>query len=165
MPTVTVTLKKANDVSISGTKTFTFATLERPAGTSWYRYKVTNPSFGSSVALQGKLGTVGRGNWDTHKSYIEWDEDESPKPSVTVYNGTGNKLTNFTITLTVEFTVKSVTQGSIIKKYVRDALIASGSTAFDVHIAGGPEDALVCTKFSSGTSAKASTFNDKFNLD
>ena len=134
MPVVTTVLKKANDVATTGTKTFTFDKFEIPEGTKWYRYKVTNPTYGSSVPLQGKLGTVGWGSWDTHKSYIEWDGEENVKPKVTVANNTGQKLTNFTITLTIECKVKPVSEGSIIKKSVRNALIASGSTYFDVYV-------------------------------
>ena len=176
MPVITKTVKETKSVGKSssvGAVTFTFPSLAIPDGTKFYRYKVTNSNnAGSSVLqLQGSVGGVGWGNWDTHKSYIEWDGDDDKKANVSVRNLTQSSF-NVTLTITFEFKVKPVSQGSIIKKYVRDALKESGSPYFDVYVfdesntnSAVPVDALLDSKFSSGTIAKASTFNDKHNLE
>lgn len=147
--------KKVSPSSSVGEVTFTFPSFTVPLGEKFKRYKVTNSNGAtpSILALQGKLATVGWGNWDTHKSYIDWDGDDDKKPNVGVRNLTGS---SFNVTLTITFETEDLGWEPVSKG---DKILAADRLQTGTGTTVG--NIIKDSAFTSGTIATASGFNEK----
>jgi len=147
--------KRVEKSSSVGDVTFTFPSFSVPLGEKFKRYKVTNSNGAgsSTLPLQGKLSGVGWGNWDTHKSYIDWDGEDDKKANVVVRNVTQSSF-NVTITITFEtedLGWEAVTAGE--KILAADRLqTGTGTTVGNI---------IKDSHFTAGTIAYADSFNSE----
>lgn len=149
----------AASLSAGTAKTFTTAEFTVPAGERFVGMKVVNPNAISTMSLRmtGSAEDVfGTRGWDTYKSNVSslWKDGNGAKIQFTNPYGaaSGTVSTRLTVIFkTEDIPYTAVKAGDKIKATDRSQ---TGQTTT-------PGNRITDSHFSAGTSAKASTFNDK----
>ena len=150
---------EGKSISAGTAYTFTTAVFSVPAGEKFVGMKVVNPNVASNMSLRmtGSAEDVfGTRGWDTYKSKVSslWKDGSGAKIQFTNPYGaaSGTVSTRLTVIFkTEDIPYTAVKAGDKIKATDRSQ---TGQTT----TAG---DRITDSHFSAGTSAKASTFNDK----